>query len=151
MPKELARVMKRYGDLRSRWNPVSSQLSTNLHEYVMRMDSVALLENELQELLRSLNATSATHPNAVNHNYVKSLLKDIKKHRALAEDRRDNEANKQAAALIPEVVTLQRDVAAVIKSKSGVFSTSKSLPALTTLSDDLLAFAKTLHKAAAGA
>jgi hypothetical protein len=139
MPKELARVMADYRELQAKVKPVLSQLRTAELEYYKMSDYVIAAAEELAGRLTELKAKTAADPQAANDRVVKGWLGQIDKFRSLKQEQLkvfDAEA-KKVRALSVELMKFEKDVAAVIKAKSGIFTRSKSLPALNNLSKNL--------------
>lgn len=150
MPKELARVMSQYGTLQNKAIPVVKELTDHGRDYFLMRENVRVVMQELAQQLRELGVTSAAAPAAAANHGVQGSVEQIEKYSALMDDRGDlfQAAARKLAPIRSDVVTLQRDVAAVIRSKSGIFSTSKSLPQLKALSTALENFAAGLAGAA---
>jgi hypothetical protein len=139
MPKELKRVVDSYRDLQAKVQPVLSQLRTAELEYYKMSDYVVAAAEELADRLTELKAKTAADPHAASDRMVKGWLGQIDKYRSLKQEQLkvfDAEA-KKVKALRVDVAKLEKDVAAVIKAKSGIFARSKSLPVLNNLSKAL--------------
>jgi hypothetical protein len=149
MPKELARVMAQYNDIQARVKPLLNELVDHEREYILRSGELTTIRVDLAERLRSLKAKTGTDPQATNDAQVKNLLKMSGKYEALKSDRHASYVTtaKKVYTIRAEVVKLEKDVGAVIKAKSGIFSTSKSLPKLQALSKALKDFANNLQAA----
>jgi len=150
MPKELARVVDRYDVLRNKVNPLLSQLQDDTNQFVIMRDAVWILADELAERLKELNAPNAGDPKAAKDRPVQGLLKQLEKYQSLM-GTRDSDMRQVATKLTAahvELVKLEKDVAAVIKAKSGFFTRSKSLPQLKALAVSLHKFADDVETAA---
>ena len=150
MPKELARVMDRYGVLRQQVNPLLSLLQDHTNDFVIMRDGVWIMADELVKRLKELKAPNAADPKAAKDPQVQNVLDDLEKYKTLMGDRDSQmrEVAKKLAAVHVELVKLEKDVAAVVKAKSGFFTRSKSLPQLKALSVSLHKFADDVETAA---
>jgi len=150
MPKELARVMDRYDVLRKQVNPLLSQLQDHTNDFVIMRDGVWIMADELAKRLKELKVPNAADPKAAKDPQVQNVLDDLEKYKTLMGDRDSQmrEVAKKLTAVHTELVKLEKDVAAVIKAKSGFFTRSKSLPQLKALSVSLHKFADDVETAA---
>jgi hypothetical protein len=153
MPKELARVMARYADIQDKAAPVLAELRTYERDYILMTSNLSVAADELADRLKSLNVRNAADPRAAKDSQVIGYLKLCQKYELLIKDRQPaySATAKKADTICAEIVKLEKDVAVVIKAKSGFFSTSKSLPKLKALSTKLHEFAVDLDTASAGA
>src|SRR4051794_17269969 len=124
MPKELARVMARYGDLQEKVKPLLHELNDYEKNYILMRDIVVVAAEELAEQLKALKVTNAADPRAAKDPGVQRALKQLDKFESLAAE---NHAPfkviaKKVDAVRAELGKLEKDVAAVIKAKSGFFT-----------------------------
>lgn len=149
MPKELARVMTGYKQLAAKAGPLLSELKDHEHDYVIMRDGVFELAAELAKRLKSLGAANAADPRAAKDGHVQDLLDDLEKFKTLMADRDAfyRAVSKKVDVVRGEALKLEKDVQAVIKAKSGLFTRSKSLPQLKSLSTTLHQFADDLETA----
>ena len=150
MPKELARVMDRYGVLQKQVNPLLSQMQDHTNQFVIMRDYVWLTTDDLAERLTELKAPNAGDPKAAQDPHVRRLLKSLETFQTLMGSRDSDmrQVAKKLTAVHAELVKLEKDVAAVIKAKSGFFTRSKSLPQLKALAVSLHKFADDVETAA---
>lgn len=149
MPKELARVMARYADIRTKVGPLLKELEDHERTYLTMRDYYFVASEELIDRLTSLKAKTAADPRAAKDPGVMDTLESIEKYKTLMADRHAfyHATAKKVDPIRAELVKLEKDVAAVIKAKSGFFSTSKSLPQLKALTTTLHKFADDLKTA----
>jgi hypothetical protein len=149
MPKELARVMARYNNMQNQVKPLLSELTDHGHDYILMRDHLSIFLDQLAGQLKDLGVKTAADPRAAKDAGVMDTLEEIEKRKLLMADRHAQfgTAAKKVDPIRAEVVKLQKDVVAVVKAKSGFFSTSKSLPQLKALSTTLLRFADDLETA----
>jgi hypothetical protein len=152
VPKELARVMTRYAELQKKVAPLLHELHDHEMTYIGMRDRMFLATDELVERLTALKATSAADPRAARDPAVQDSLEQLEKYKSLMADRHAffEIVSKKVDAIRVEAGKLEKDVAAVIKAKSGFFSTSKSLPQLKALAANLIKFADELETATRG-
>jgi hypothetical protein len=147
MPKELQRLKKNVEMLRRQSDPVVDQLQDALKQYIIMSDTHAVLCDDLVAELNRLGVANAADPRAARDPRVADLVEQVEKFQLLAGDRRkDVDALTPATkALCGKAVELEKDLAAVIKTKSGYFMKSKSLPELKTLAVRLHKIAESLQ------
>jgi hypothetical protein len=152
MPKELARVMARYADIQDKAAPVLAELRIHERDYVLLTSYLSVAYDDLADRLKSLNVRDAADPRAAKDRLVIGCLENCEKYELLVKARHKaySATAKKADTICAEIVKLEKDVAVVIKAKSGFFSTSKSLPKLKALSTKLHEFAVDLDTASAG-
>src|SRR4051812_15246679 len=149
MPKELARVMARYDDVRKKAAPLLHELHDHEMEYIGMRDRVVIQADELADQLTALKVKTAADPRAAKDPGVQDSLEYLEKYKSLMADRQAfyTAAAKKAATICTEIASIEKDVAAVIKAKSGFFTRSKSLPQLKALAVNLHKFGDDLETA----
>jgi hypothetical protein len=118
----------------------------------MMRDRLFVATEGLVDQLTALRVSTAADPRAANDPVVMDMLEECEKYKMLMADRHAlySTTAKKADTIRAEVLKLEKDVGAVVKAKSGFFSTSKSLPQLKALSTALHKFADDLGTASAG-
>lgn len=153
MPKELARVVSQYTELNDRWRRLEGLLTDRLNNYIVLRDIYSECLKELANACKEAGVRTPSDPSLKarpkEEAAVKSMLKQADKYGSLLAARREewDDMSLKVAEVRDDAIALHKNVLAVIKAKSGFFSTSKSLPALKKYATDLQTFAKTLQDA----
>jgi hypothetical protein len=149
MPKELARVVAHFDDIKGRVSPLMRELADHEREYILMSGNLFAAREALVERLRALKVQTAADPAAAKDAEIAHILKINNKFELLKSDRHAAYVTtaKKLHTVRAEVAQLEKEVAAVTKAKSGFFSTSKSLPKLSALSKSLKKFTDELQAA----
>ena len=153
MPKELARVVSQYTDLQDRWRKLEGLLTDRLNSYIVLRDIYTACLEELATACKEAGVKTPSDPSLKakpkDAAAVKAALKQADKYGSLLAARREewDDMSLKVADVRDDAIALHKNVLAVIKAKSGFFSTSKSLPALQGYAGSLQKFAKTLQDA----